>query len=93
MQCHLEICRGPFYLPQFSCKLRNHEIVFAGLLHISCMGWEVKIDMSGQSNGCLRVCDVKMKKFLPGQKRGTFLRIYRLRPVASSDLNYFFQKC
>ena len=56
-------------------------------------GLEVKIDMSGQSNGCLRVCNVKMKKFLPGQKWGTFLRIYRLQPVASSDLNYFFQKC
>ena len=31
--------------------------------------------------------------FWPGQKWGTFLRIYRLWPVASSDLNYFFQKC
>ena len=64
-----------------------------GPLHISCMGWEVKSDMSGQSNGCLRVCNVKMKKFILGQKRGTFLRIYRLWPVASSDLNTFFQKC
>ena len=27
------------------------------------MGWEVKIDMSGQSNDCLRVCNVKMKFF------------------------------
>ena len=57
------------------------------------MGSEVKSDMSGQSNGCLRVCNVKMKKFLLGRKQGTFLRIYKLRPVASSDLNYFFQKC
>ena len=37
-----------------------------GPLHIMCLGWEVKIDMSGQSNGCLRVCNVKMKKFLTG---------------------------
>ena len=26
------------------------------------MGWEVKINMSGQSNDCLWVCSVKMKK-------------------------------
>ena len=45
--------------------------VSGGPLHISCMGWEVKIDMNGQFNGCLRVCNVKMKKFLPGRKRGT----------------------
>ena len=56
------------------------------------MGWEVKIDMIGQSNDCLRVSNVKMKKNLLGQKQGTFLRIYRLRPVVSRDLNYFFSK-
>ena len=55
----------------FSCKSRYLEIVFAEALHVSCMGWEVKIDMSGQSNDCLRVCNVKMKKFLMGQKWGT----------------------
>ena len=33
------------------------------------MGWEVKIDMSGQSKDCLWVCNVKMKKFLPGKKQ------------------------
>ena len=40
------------------------------------MGWEVKIEMSGQSKDCLWVCNVKMNKFLPGQKRGTFLWIF-----------------
>ena len=25
------------------------------------MGWEVKNDMSGQSNDCLRVCNIKIK--------------------------------
>ena len=55
----------------FSCKSRSSEIVFVEVLHVSCMGWEVKIDMSGQSNDCLRVCNVKMKKFLMGQKQGT----------------------
>ena len=36
------------------------------------MGWEVKIDMSGQSNDCLRVCNVKIKFFLSEWKQGTF---------------------
>ena len=58
-----------------SGKSRYSEIVFVELLHVSCMGSEVKIDMSGQSSDCLRVCNVKMKKFLPGRKRGTFLRM------------------
>ena len=58
------------------------------MLHVS-LGWEVKIDMSGQSNVCLRVCNVKMKKCLLRWKQGTFLRISRLRPVASSNLNSF----
>ena len=42
------------------------------------VGWEVEIDMSGQSNNCLRVRNVKMKKNLPGQKWGTFQRIFDL---------------
>ena len=40
------------------------------------MGWEVKINMSGQSNDCLGVCNVKMKKILSGWKWGTFPRIF-----------------
>ena len=52
------------------------------------MGWEVKIDMSGQSKDCLWVCNVKMKKFLPGQKRGTFP--WSFGAVALSDLEVFF---
>ena len=62
--------------------------VFGGPLHISCMGWEVKIDMNGQSNDCLRVCNVKMKKKLPGQKQGTFLRM-GYGAVALTNLNFF----
>ena len=34
------------------------------------MGWEVKIDMSGQSNDCLRVCNVKIKKIFHGMETG-----------------------
>ena len=56
------------------------------------MGWEVTINMSGQSNDCLKVCNVKMKIFLPGWKWGIFLRIRRLQPVALSNLNFFFSK-
>ena len=43
----------------------------AHLMH----GLEVKIDMSGQSNDCLSVCNVKMKKNLLGWKQGTFPRM------------------
>ena len=51
------------------------------------MGWEVKIDMSGQSNGCLRVCNVKMKKFLPGGNRAHLREFLGFGAVESSDLN------
>ena len=54
------------------------------------MGWEVKIDMSDQSNDFLWVCNVKMKKKLFRQKQGTFLIISRLQSVSSSNLNQFF---
>ena len=40
------------------------------------MGWEVKIDMSGQSKDFLWICNVKMKKILSGWKRGTFPWIF-----------------
>ena len=45
------------------------------------MGWEVKIDMSGQSNDCLRVCNIKMKIFLLGQKQGTFLSMFLIYEI------------
>ena len=100
MQCHFGICRGPFTYQkapfenfcnlQFSRKLRSSDFCFGGLLHISCMGWEVKIDISGQSNGCLRVCNVKMKNFLPGWKRGTSLRMYGLWGCSIDRFENFF---
>ena len=82
VQCQLGFARDlcsyqktPFknfcYL-QFSHKLRTCNFFFNGLLYISCMGWEVKIDMSGQSNDCLRVCNVKMKIFNWGGNRAHF---------------------
>ena len=49
------------------------EMFFDGLLHVLCLGCEVENDMSGQSNNCLRLCNVKMKKKLLGQKHSTFL--------------------
>ena len=74
--------------------LINWEIMtfFSGLLGVSCLGWEVKIDMSGQSNDCLRICNVKMKKNHTQAERGTFQRIYKLWLVASSNVNYIFNK-
>ena len=64
--------------------------VLGGSLHVSCMGWEVKIDMIGQSNGCLRVCNVKMKIFLLGQKWGTSPRMYGLRGCSVDRFQNFF---
>ena len=77
---------------RFSRKSRSSEIVFAELLHISYMGWEVKIDMSGQSNDCLRVCNVKMKKFLLGRKQGTFPRIFGFQGCSIKWFELIFSK-
>ena len=57
------------------------------------MGWEVKSDMSGQSNDCLWVCNVKIKKFYWGGNGAHFREFLGFGAVASSDLNSFFQKC
>ena len=54
------------------------------------MGWEVKIDMSSQSNGCLRVCNVKMKNILPGWKQGTSPRMYGLWGCSIARFENFF---
>ena len=77
---------------RFSRKSRSSEIVFAEPLHILCMGWEVKIDMSGQSKDCLRVCNVKMKKFLLGRKQGTFPRIFGFRGCSVKWFELIFSK-
>ena len=57
---------------------------------MSCMGLEVKIDMSGQSKDCLWVCNVKMKNFLSGQKQGTFLWIFGFRGHSVERFENFF---
>ena len=54
------------------------------------MGWEIKIDMSGQSNDCLRLCNVKMKKIYQGQNISQEFTGYRA--IVSNNLNYFFSK-
>ena len=71
---------------QFSCKLRNCEF-FCGPLYILCMGWEVKIDMSGQSNDFLRVCNVKIKKNDQGKNGAHFQEFTGYGAVASSSWN------
>ena len=44
---------------------------FNGPLYILYLGWEVKNDVSGQSQDVLRVCNVNIRKFLLGQKQST----------------------
>ena len=56
------------------------------------MGWEVKIDMSGQSEHCLWVCNVKMKKILSGRKRGAFLWIFGFRGSSVERFENFFME-
>ena len=45
--------------------------------------------MSDQYNVSLGVCNVKIRKFLTGAKWGLFSRCFRLRALASRDLNFF----
>ena len=46
--------------------------------------------MSGQSNDCLRVCNVKMKNFFTEAETGAhFQECIGCRAVASTDLNFF----
>ena len=64
-------------------------IFFDGPLLISWLGREVKNDMSDQYNVSLGVCNVKIRKFLTGAKRGSFLRCFRLQALVSRDSNFF----
>ena len=52
----------------------NRDIVnfFDGPLLVSWLGQEVKNDMSDQYNVSLGMCNVKIRKFLTGAKRGSF---------------------
>ena len=46
---------------------------------MSCaLGCEVKNDMSGQSNNCLRVCNVKMKKNYQGGNAPHFCELFSM---------------
>ena len=57
----------------------------------SSCGWvrEVKNGMSDQYTVCLGVCNVKIRKFLMGAKRGSFSRCFGLRALVSRDSNFF----
>ena len=55
------------------------------------MGWEIEIDTSGQSNDCVRVCNVKMKKNLTGAGMGHISENVGVTGVVSSNLNFFQQ--
>ena len=75
------ICRDLFTYPKtpfenfcdlrFCHKRRKFENFFDGPLHVSWLGREVKNDVSGQSKYALGVCNVKIRKSLPGLKQGT----------------------
>ena len=48
--------------------------------------------MSVQSTDGLRVCNVKMKKFLPRWKRGTCMCMYGLRGPSVNGFEILFSK-
>ena len=52
------------------------------------MGWEVKIDTSGQSKDCLWVCNVKMKKIFIGAEKH-FRGFLDFGVIALSNLKIF----
>ena len=62
---------------------------FRRLLLVLWLGQEVKNDVSDQYNVSLRVCNVKIRKFLMGAKRGSFSRCFGLRALALRDSNFF----
>ena len=45
--------------------------------------------MSGQSNNSLRVCDVKIRKWLPGHKWGAFLGMHGLMACRVKQFKFF----
>ena len=64
-------------------------MVFTWLLPVSCMGYEIIIHMSGPSNDCLRVCNVKMKNFYRGGNGAHFREWLGYGAVASTDFKIF----
>ena len=56
------------------------------------MGWEVKNDMSGQSQDVLGACKVKIRKYLPGYWLGTFPRICGLTTCSINQFELFSSK-
>ena len=63
---------------------------FDWLLYVSCMSWEVKNDMSGQSKDAVRMCNVKIRKSLSGVKRGTSLCLFQLMAPSVEWFKLFF---
>ena len=44
-------------------------------LYVLYLGWEVKNDVSGQSQDVLRVCNVNIRNSLLGQKQHMFVTV------------------
>ena len=53
------------------------------------MGWEVKIDMSGQSKDCYGYVMSKWKNFYRGRNGAHFRGFLGFRAMASRDLKIF----
>ena len=53
------------------------------------MGWEVETDMSGQSNDCLRVHNVKMKKIFTGVETGHISENLQLTGCSINGFEFF----
>ena len=71
---------------------QEHVTFFNGPMYISCMGWEVKIDMSGQLNVCLRICNVKMKKKITGTETGHISENLQVMACRVKQFELIFQK-
>ena len=98
VQCQLLICRGPFLATKrhllrifaiYGLRSRHREF-FDGPLYVLYLGWEVKNDVSGQSQDVLRVCNVNIRKSLLGQKQSTCSWLFRLVAPSVKWSEFFF---
>ena len=57
-----------------------------------CIGWQVKIDMSGQDNDCLQLHNVKMKKTIYEAKTEHISENLQVMPCTVKQSKIFFSK-
>ena len=71
------------------CHKSRYCEFFDGPLLVSWLGREVKNDMSDQYNVSLRVCNVKIRKFLRG-RNGLIFDILRVASSSVEGFKFFF---